>query len=151
MGPKMKKGAPKRSRRYKKMGSIGKITGTVCRLTHNDGIKRQSLNSVIIKIYPYILRKLYGMDVGKDTIISRKAKLDRSVNPKGIHIGSDCCILAWSGILSHDYCRSLLVDTYVGDHCIIGIRSLVLPGVKIGESCIIAACSVVTKDVPPIA
>lgn len=89
------------------------------------------------------------MDVGKDTIISRKAKLDRSVNPKGIHIGSDCCILAWSGILSHDYCRSLLVDTYVGDHCIIGIRSLVLPGVKIGESCIIAACSVVTKDVPP--
>ena len=24
------------------MGSIGKITGTVCRLTHNDGIKRQS-------------------------------------------------------------------------------------------------------------
>ena len=39
----MKKGAPKRSRRYKKMGSIGKITGTVCRLTHNDGIKRQSL------------------------------------------------------------------------------------------------------------
>ena len=25
------------------MSSIGKITGTVCRLTHNDGIKRQSL------------------------------------------------------------------------------------------------------------
>ena len=35
---KMKKGAPKRSRKYKKMSSIGKITGTVCRLTHNDGI-----------------------------------------------------------------------------------------------------------------
>ena len=28
----------KRSRKYKKMSSIGKITGTVCRLTHNDGI-----------------------------------------------------------------------------------------------------------------
>lgn len=27
----------------KKMSSIGKITGTVCRLTHNDGIKRLSL------------------------------------------------------------------------------------------------------------
>lgn len=25
------------------MSSIGKITGTVCRLTHNDGIKRQFL------------------------------------------------------------------------------------------------------------
>ena len=43
LSPKMKKGAPKRSRKYKKMSSIGKITGTVCRLTHNDGIKRQSL------------------------------------------------------------------------------------------------------------
>ena len=39
----MKKGAPKRSRKYKKMSSIGKITGTVCRLTHNNGIKRLSL------------------------------------------------------------------------------------------------------------
>ena len=46
----MKKGAPKRSRRYKKMGSIGKITGTVCRLTHNDGIKRQSLNKELEKL-----------------------------------------------------------------------------------------------------
>ena len=26
------------------MSSIGKTTGTVCRLTHNDGIKRQSLH-----------------------------------------------------------------------------------------------------------
>lgn len=26
------------------MSSIGKITGTVCRLTHNDGIKRLSLS-----------------------------------------------------------------------------------------------------------
>lgn len=47
MGPKMKKGAPKRSRKYKKMSSIGKITGTVCRLTHNDGILRLSLNNLI--------------------------------------------------------------------------------------------------------
>lgn len=40
--PKMKKSAPKR--RYKKMSSIEKNTGTVCRSTHNDGIKRQSLH-----------------------------------------------------------------------------------------------------------
>lgn len=48
LSPKMKKGAPKRSRKYKKMSSIGKITGTVCRLTHNDGIKRQSLNYLFL-------------------------------------------------------------------------------------------------------
>lgn len=28
------------------MSSIGKITGTVCRLTHNDGIKRLSLSII---------------------------------------------------------------------------------------------------------
>lgn len=31
------------------MSSIGKITGTVCRLTHNDGIKRLSLNKLRVQ------------------------------------------------------------------------------------------------------
>ena len=43
------------------MSSIGKITGTVCRLTHNDGIKRLSLKYkelVLSKfLYYYILAK----------------------------------------------------------------------------------------------
>ncbi|AHF13962.1 hypothetical protein BARVI_11835 [Barnesiella viscericola DSM 18177] len=35
------------------MSSIGKITGTVCRLTHNDGIKRLSLiNHHLLYIRP---------------------------------------------------------------------------------------------------
>ena len=32
-------------------------------------------------------RTLYHMDIGEGTRISRKAKLDTGVNPKGIHIG----------------------------------------------------------------
>ncbi len=36
----------------------------------------------------------------------------------------------------------------VGNNVYIGVRSIILPGVTIGDNCIIAAGSVVTKDVP---
>jgi len=36
----------------------------------------------------------------------------------------------------------------VGDNVFIGLGALILPGVNIGDNCIIAAYSVVTKDVP---
>lgn len=51
-------------------------------------------------------------------------------------------------VLSHDYSRSLKKDTIIGSNCIIGIRAVIMPGVKIGDSVVVAACSVVIKDVP---
>ena len=40
------------------MSSIGKITGTVCRLTHNDVIKRQSLIYCVLNIILFF--KIWG-------------------------------------------------------------------------------------------
>jgi len=40
-------------------------------------------------------------------------------------------------------------DTHLGDGCWIGMRAMIMPGVKIGEGAVVAANSVVTKDVPP--
>lgn len=37
----------------------------------------------------------------------------------------------------------------IKDNCWIGARSIILPGITIGECSIVAAGSVVTKDVPP--
>ena len=37
----------------------------------------------------------------------------------------------------------------IGDDVWIGSRVTILPGVTIGEGCVIGACAVVTKDVPP--
>lgn len=40
-------------------------------------------------------------------------------------------------------------DTVVGNDVWIGYRALILPGVRIGDGAIVAAGSVVTRDVPP--
>lgn len=40
-------------------------------------------------------------------------------------------------------------DVVIGENCWIGEKVVVLPGVTIGDWCVIGACSVVNKDVPP--
>lgn len=40
-------------------------------------------------------------------------------------------------------------DTIIGDGVWIGMRAMIMPGVNIGEGAVIAAGSIVTKDVPP--
>ena len=40
-------------------------------------------------------------------------------------------------------------DTVIEDGVWIGTRSMILPGIRLGEGCVIAAGSVVVKDVPP--
>ncbi len=108
-----------------------------------------------VKVYRFLrlfvawkYRTLYHMDIGANTGINRKAKLDTNVYPEGIHIGDNCNILAEAVILSHDACRNLKTDTYIGSNTIVGIRSIVLPGIRIGCHVVVGAGSVVTKDVP---
>ena len=110
---------------------------------------RKKVYKIVTRLYPWFLKTAYGMDIGQDVIISRSAKLDRAINPRGIHIGEGTWILTEAMVLSHDHCRGLKADTHIGENCVIGVRSMVMPGVSIGDSCIVAACSVVTKDVPP--
>lgn len=100
-------------------------------------------------MYPYYLRKVYKMDIGKDVRISWKAHLDKSVNPKGIHIEDGVRILNGAMILAHDDCRRMRADTIIGRNSIVGVRALILPGVVIGESSIVGMGGVVSKDVPP--
>ena len=88
------------------------------------------------------------MDIGKNCRISWKAHLDKSVNPKGIHIGDNTWVLSGAMILSHDHCRGLITDTRIGQNCVIGIRSIIMPGVTIGDESVIGGGSIVTKDIP---
>lgn len=51
-------------------------------------------------------------------------------------------------ILAHDHCRSLKADTFIGSDCVIGVRSIIMPGVRIGNQAVVGGGSVVTKDLP---
>ncbi|WP_102412056.1 DapH/DapD/GlmU-related protein [Beduinella massiliensis] len=37
----------------------------------------------------------------------------------------------------------------IGNNCFIGMRSTIMPGVSIGDDCVVGACSLVTKSIPP--
>lgn len=102
----------------------------------------------IVKIYPWFLKSIYKVHIGKDTRISYKAFLDKSINPKGIYIGNYTLITGGAVILSHDACRHLIADVHIGDCCFIGAQAMIMPGVTIGDHVIVAARAVVTKDVP---
>jgi acetyltransferase-like isoleucine patch superfamily enzyme len=41
------------------------------------------------------------------------------------------------------------LDTRIGSRCLIGAHSFIMPGVTIGDECVISPASVVLKDVPP--
>lgn len=109
---------------------------------------RSKLWAKVGNTYLTILRKIYGMDISESARISHKAHLDKSINPKGIHIGDRTWILNGAFIMAHDYCRALKTDTYIGNDCVIGVNSIIMPGVHIGNQVIIGSGAVVTKDIP---
>ena len=97
-----------------------------------------------VKFFKYF----YGMEISDGVLLSSKCNLDKT-NPKGIFIGEESYIAFGATVLSHDYSRSVKTDTKIGKKCFIGAKSIILPGVKVGDNSIVAAGAVVTKDVPP--
>ncbi len=106
------------------------------------------LYNKLVRFHAWKYRKLYGMDIGEGTVISRKARLDRGINPQGIHIGEHTRVTGGAVLLAHDACRNIKKDLYIGNNCFIGNYVVILPGVRIGNEVIIGAGSIVTKDVP---
>ena len=90
--------------------------------------------------------RVYGMDLHPTVQFSLSAYLDRTY-PRGIHIGAHTWIALKSTVLTHDRVRGLHVDTRIGQNCFIGAGSIVMPGVQIGDQVVVAAGSVVVKDV----
>lgn len=96
-----------------------------------------------------------GYDIDSSTTLERNLNLDR-LYPCGIHIGKSCMIASGTTILSHDHCKRTgpnivdcwLTDTYIGDRCFLAVNCTILPGVRVGDECVVGAGAVVTKDVP---
>lgn len=99
-------------------------------------------------LYLWSLRNLYKMDIGEDVIIAYSARLDKSINPKGIRIGKETTIAREAIILSHDLSREINLNTIIGERCFIGVRAIILPGITLGNEVIVGAGSIVTKSFP---
>ena len=108
---------------------------------------RNCIRLVAIFIRYFILTGIYGMDISRTARISFGAKLDKT-NPKGIHIGEESFVASGAIILSHDFCKNIHADTYIGSRCFIGINAFIMCGVSIGDNCVIGAGAIVTKDAP---
>ncbi|WP_306253736.1 DapH/DapD/GlmU-related protein [Parvularcula sp. IMCC14364] len=71
-----------------------------------------------------------------------------AVNPHLVKIGDKCVIGGESRLLAHGPGFDGKELTVIGDYTYLGYRVTVLPGVKIGEGCIIGAGAIVTRDIP---
>jgi len=109
---------------------------------------RTKLRNVLTGLYCRYLKSFWGMNIADGCSISLQAKLDKTY-PAGVWIGKDSAISFGAAILTHDYVRRMHLDTKIGERCQIGAHSIIFPGVTIGDGSIVAAGSVVMRDVPP--
>ncbi|MDG6100072.1 acyltransferase [Alteromonas sp. ZYF713] len=91
------------------------------------------------------MRKVYGMKIGSGVKLARSVKLDKTM-PKLLSIDIDTYVAFDVAILTHDMSRNINLPVQIGKNCFIGARSIILPGVTIGDEVVVAAGSVVTKS-----
>lgn len=106
------------------------------------------LQRLLVRLRWIYFTKFWGMDIDPSTVMSLSVRLDKTY-PKGVHIGPDSYLAFDVAVLAHDMSRGLYLDTHIGARCFIGARSIILPGVRIGDGSIVGSGSVVTRDVPP--
>ena len=97
----------------------------------------------------------FNVSIGPHTFVNHGAYF---MDGAKITIGAHCCIGPDFGAYTAQH--PLVADEreegieralsiVVGDHCWLGARVSIMPGVTIGEGCVIGAGSLVTKDIPP--
>lgn len=105
-----------------------------------DGLKRRIIRLVQIHVW--------GMDIHPSARIAPTALIDRTW-PRGIHIAAGSVIEEEAVVLTHDMTRGIYLDTRIGEGCVLGPRSIVMPGVEVGDRAVVAPGAVVVRDVPP--
>ncbi|MFC4183189.1 DapH/DapD/GlmU-related protein [Saccharococcus thermophilus] len=115
-------------------------------------------NVIIIQIGRYtpflavknwLYRTFLRMKIGEKTALAFMVMPD-IMFPEKIQIGRNCIIGYNTTILAHEYLidEYRLGDVIIGDEVMIGANSTVLPGVVIGDRAVVAAGTIVHKDVP---
>lgn len=145
--------------------SIFKVIGKVLTTYRNGFLLKYVMHSWLLapilprKVRPWILKKI-GCHVGKDIFVGDSVKID-SGHADLIYIGEHAHITGGCRLLCHqrdlknyrvgDDAAKLPYrygEIHIGKGVMIGMETLIMPGVTIGEGAIVGAGSLVTKDVP---
>ncbi|MFC0332346.1 acyltransferase [Paenibacillus sepulcri] len=96
----------------------------------------------------WIYRHILGMKVGRDTAFALMVMVDVFF-PERIKVGDNTIIGYNTTILTHEYLirEYRLGDVVIGSDVLIGANTTILPGVSIGDGAVVAAGSVVHKNV----
>ena len=123
-----------------------------------------------LKNYPRLLQKMginFSGDIAKTGFISPSVAFDSFDYASHITIGERTIISSQVQMLVHDYTIGnamlamgingvkvgrlphFIKEINIGNHCFIGMRSLILPGTEIGDNSIVGAGAVVKGRFPP--
>lgn len=95
----------------------------------------------------YWITVAYGMKISKSARISFGAVLDKTY-PRGINIDNESYVASGAIIFTHDFCRSIRTNTYIGKRCFIGANAIIMAGIRLGDEVIVGSGAIVTKDIP---
>lgn len=119
----------------------------------------QALAMTLLPMPPSLrgwLQRLHGAKIGKGVFIGPRVYFD-PVRPDLISVGDLVSLAGFIVILTHSeptqplrgLVPSKIEPVVFCSGCWIAVNCTILPGVIVGEGAIVAAGSVVTKDVPP--
>lgn len=104
--------------------------------------------------YNIMLLRRQGVQVGSNCKVYSQIS---SLEPTLITIGNDVTISGQVSFCTHDNAiikaipgkTDVVGRISIGDHCFIGMRSILMYGVTLGDHCVVGAGAVVTKSFPP--
>lgn len=139
---------------------IGKFLGNI-RLKHLEKMLDRFYLEPFAprKLRPILIRKM-GCHVGKNTFFGDYVRMDTSYADM-IYIGDYTHITSGCRLLCHQrdltgYCVGdnaadlgyRTGEIHIGKGVMVGMETLIMPGVTIGDGAIVGAGSIVTKDIP---
>jgi maltose O-acetyltransferase len=96
------------------------------------------------------IRRPEGLKIGANVVVNNKVLLDGRgglVIGNNVDIAEETIIWTAQHDYNDDYHKYITAKVEIADYVWLASRAMVLPGVFIGKGAVIAACSVVTKDV----
>ncbi|MEE4001064.1 acyltransferase [Tenacibaculum sp. FZY0031] len=121
-------------------------------------------SALLSPILPRFLRprilKIIGCEIGKGVFIGANVTIDsgyadKIIMEENVHVAGHSIILCHQRNLKEyfrggDYSKLAynIEKVHLKRGCLIGTKSMIMPGVTVGEGAIVGAYSLVTKDIP---